>query len=90
MKIIENNNKAFSNIWEFVEEYLPNYSSRDDVFQEDILFRYLDEDYVCDDDLQWIHNEFGGDKKLVKEELVKIDAAFLKESIKAYYDRNFS
>jgi len=28
--------------WAFIEQYLPDYSSRDDVLHSDILTRYLD------------------------------------------------
>ena len=45
-------------MWRFIEDYLPNYSSRDDILRNDILFRYLDDDDVCDEDMQWIQAEF--------------------------------
>lgn len=89
MKNTENTNNSFHNMWQFIEEYLPNYSSRDDVLQDDILFRYIDDDDVCDEDLLWIKTEFHGDKNLVKKELVRLETGFIAESINAYYRRQF-
>lgn len=72
-------------MWRFIEEYLPNYSSRDDVLQDDILFRFIDGDEVSEEDLKWIEDEFENDKNLVKEELVRLETHFISESLKAYW-----
>lgn len=88
-----NNTKQISNsyisTWHFIEDYLPNYSSRDDILRDDILFRYIDGDYVSEEDMQWIQSEFNGDKKLVKEELVRLEKGFFEESLKAYYEQHY-
>ena len=88
-----NNTKQISNsylsTWHFIEDYLPNYSSRDDILRNDILFRYIDGDYVSEEDMQWIQAEFNGDKKLVKEELVRLEKGFFEESLKAYYKQHY-
>ena len=55
-------------MWKFIEDYLPNYSSRDDVLCDDILYRYIDGDEVCQDDIEWIMSDFRGDKMLIKKE----------------------
>ena len=72
-------------MWRFIEEYLPNYSSRDDVLQDDILFRFIDGDDVSEEDLNWIEDEFKNDKNLVKEELVRLESHFIAESLKAFW-----
>ena len=72
-------------MWRFIEEYLPNYSSRDDVLRDDILFRFVDGDDVSKEDLKWIEDEFKNDKNLVKEELVRLESRFMVESLKAYW-----
>lgn len=72
-------------MWRFIEEYLPNYSSRDDVLRDDILFRFVDGDDVSEEDLKWIEDEFKNDKNLVKEELVRLESRFMVESLKAYW-----
>ena len=72
-------------MWRFIEEYLPNYSSRDDVLRDDILFRFVDGDDVSKEDLKWIEDEFKNDKRLVKEELVRLESRFMVESLKAYW-----
>ncbi len=40
------------NYWEFVMEWLPGYSGRDDVLLSDIYTRWLDGEDVCEDDLE--------------------------------------
>ena len=72
-------------MWRFIEEYLPNYSSRDDVLRDDILFSFVDDDDVSKEDLKWIEDEFKNDKKLVKEELVRLESHFMVEALKAYW-----
>ena len=79
-------NSSYTNLWQFIEEYLPNYYSRDDVLRNDILFRFIDGDDVCDDDLKWIQEEFQSNKELVAEELKCLESNFAAEAIKAYYD----
>mgnify|MGYP007070248535 FL=1 len=76
-------------MWKFVEDYLPNYSSRDDVLHDDILYRYIDGDDVCQDDMSWIMSEFNGDKTLIKEEIVRLEKGFIEESLNAYYGQYF-
>lgn len=77
-------------MWHFVENYLPNYYSRDDVLIDDILYRYITGDEVCDEDMQWIQTEFNGDKSLVREELIKLEMGFVDESLHAYYEQFFA
>ncbi len=72
-------------MWRFIEEYLPNYSSRDDVLRDDILFRFVDGDDVSKEDLKWIEDEFKNDKNLVKEELIRLESRFMVEALKAYW-----
>lgn len=86
-----NNTEATNNytgyFWRFIEKYLPNYSSRDDVLRDDILFRFITNDEVCEEDLAWIANDFNSDKKLVKEELVRLETKFAEEALGAYYNQ---
>lgn len=79
-------NKSFINLWRFFEKYLPNYYSRDDVLLDDILFKYIDGDEVCEEDMKWIEVEFNSDKTLVKEELVRLETKFATEALRSYYD----
>lgn len=81
-----NQNNSYINTWRFIEEYLPNYSSRDDVLWDDILFRYIEGEHVCEDDLKWIERTFHNDKTLVKEELVRLESQFMLEALRAYYE----
>lgn len=47
MKIIKFN-------WDFIEQNLPNYYSRDDVLESDILGRYINNEDVLESDTKWI------------------------------------
>ena len=77
-------------MWDFIANYLPNYSSRDDVLRDDILFRYINSEDVCDEDLQWIEDDFKGDKSLVIDELIRLETGFMTEAIGAYYKNEFA
>ena len=83
-------NDEYSSVWRFFESYLPNYSLRDDVLCDDILYRYIDGDDVCEDDLQWIKAEYNCDKKLIADELVKHEKIFFEESLRAYLEQQFA
>lgn len=39
------NYQSYSDLWGFIEEYLPNYYKRNDVLRSDILFRYINDEY---------------------------------------------
>lgn len=81
-----NYNNYHNGFWQFIEEYLPNYSSRDDVLRDDILLRFISDDDVCEEDMEWITNEYNCDKKLVKEELILLETKFAKEALIAFYE----
>ncbi len=86
----KNTSNRFNEMWQFIESYLPNYYFRDDVLQDDILYRYLEGDDVCNEDINWIKTEFDEDKNLVKDEIIKLETCFMKESLEAYYDTLFA
>jgi len=73
--------QAFS-YWSFIENHLPDYSSRDDVLHSDILIRYLDGEEVSESDLDWIAQL--GTRAEVVVELIKIDSHLLEEALEAY------
>lgn len=77
--------KYYHNTWRFIEENLPNYSSRDDVLLDDILLRYIEGDDVSEEDLEWIEAEFHNDNRLIKEEIIRLETGFMNESLQAYY-----
>ncbi len=79
-------NTSYHNTWRFIEENLPNYSSRDDVLLDDILLRYIEGDDVSEEDLEWIEAEFHNDNRLIKEEIIRLETGFMNESLQAYYN----
>ena len=78
--------KFYSDLWSFIAEYLPNYSSRNDVLESDILRRFLDDEDLCYDDFLMIHDEYEGSKENVRNALVELESALAQEVLKAYYD----
>lgn len=85
MNNTEPTNSYANGLWRFIEDYLPNYYSRDDVLRDDILYRYYDGDDISDEDMYWIKAEYNGDKRLVKDELARLENGFIEESLHAFY-----
>ena len=81
-----NNTKYTNNyangFWRFIEEYLPNYYSRDD-----ILLRFVEDEDVYEKDLVWIADEFDSNKKLIVEEIIRLETKFAEEALGAYYEQ---
>ena len=87
-------NKSYNGLWRFIEDYLPDYYHRDDVLQDDILCRFINDEEVCDIDLEWIEEEFHSDKHLVAQEIIRLETIFVNEALyekidgAAYYALN--
>lgn len=79
-----------TNYWTFIENYLPNYSSRGDVLWSDILMRYIDNEEVAKEDLKRIKEEIGLNKQTVVQELKRIDQLLFAESLNAYFAQHLS
>lgn len=75
--------------WPFIERYLPDYYSNEDVLVSDILLRYLTGEEVSKSDQMWIHAEFN-DKAEILAELIKIDTALFSRSLSAYYQEHIN
>ena len=73
--------------WPFIEKYLPDYYSREDVLHSDILTRYLDGEEVLEQDLPWI-TELGTREDVVAE-LIDIDSCLLQEALEAYLQERY-
>ena len=87
MNNTEPTNNYANGLWRFIEDYLPNYYSRDDVLRDDILLRFVEDEDVYEKDLTWIAHEFNSDKKLIKEELIRLETMFAEEALTAYYEQ---
>lgn len=81
----EMNNDSYCSFWQFIAEWLPEYSSRDDVLESDILSRYVRNEEVCEEDLKWINQCYDGYKRLVAERLIELETKFAKEALSAFY-----
>lgn len=65
--------------WNFIEQHHPNYYSDDRGLLYDILFRYLDDDEVAEEDQEWIRNEFKS-RAEIEQELRHIEKALYSEA----------
>ncbi len=77
--------EEYSNLWNFICAYLPNYCRRDDVLRSDILRRYIDDEYVAESDLQWIDEYYGSDRNTVTKALLELEKGFVSEALENYY-----
>lgn len=85
MSLPDTPNSYYDGFWQFVMDYLPNYSTRDDVLRDDILLRCLEGDEVAEDDRRWIKEEFDNDEQRIREELIRLETQFANEALRAYY-----
>ncbi len=87
---INKSKKFFSaTLWAFVQSFMPNYSSRDEVLEDDMLIKYLEGEDLDEDDLQLIKDEYDNDREKVKERVIELESKFAKEAIEAYYKEIF-
>ena len=63
----------YSNLWDFIEMYLPNYYTRDDVLRSDILYRFLDNEDVNVEDKKWIDENFNNNIVAIKQECKRLE-----------------
>lgn len=69
--------------WNFIEQHHPYYYSDDRVLLYDILFRYLDDDEVAEEDQEWIRNEYK-DRAEIEQELRSIEKNLYSEALDNY------
>lgn len=66
--------------WDIIiSNYLPDYYHRDEVLQSDILSRYIDNEEVCEEDLEWLPDS----KEEAMEQLERLDLALYNEAVEA-------
>jgi len=82
------NHDSYSDFWGFISEYLPNYSSRDDVLKSDILRRFLDEQDLSYNDFLMILGEYKGDKESVKNALIELEVELEKKILVVDYNED--
>ena len=80
-------NTVYQNLWDFIAEYLPNYSGSEDVMEHDILTRYIDGEEISDRDKAWIEKQYA-DRNAVKIAIVNIELDLIERAVKAYHEEN--
>lgn len=88
MNNTKNTNNYTNGFWRFIEEYMPNYYLRDDVLRDDILLRFVENEDIYEKDLDWIADEFDSNKKLIVEEIIRLETKFAEEALRAYYEQH--
>lgn len=66
--------------WNFIEENLPNYDSRDDVLYNDIVTRYVNGEEIDDDDMEMMQEAFSSIEEAEKW-LAKDDKRLFLEAV---------
>lgn len=79
MKEIKTYQELPNNYWNFIEKYLPNYTRRNDVLESDILTRYVENEEVDEDDLEWLPEN----KEEARKQLEELDVELYNESVEA-------
>ncbi len=77
----------YSDLYLFIADYLPNYYSRNDVLESDILFRFLTNEEINEYDKKWIKEEYGNDINAIKHRCIDLDKKFVEESLENYYKK---
>lgn len=84
-----NNGKhLYKGLLSFIEEYLPNYSSRDDVCELNILYKYIDGEELEDYDSEWIEDSFESKQEVI-DEISRLEAKFLGEAVYEYHRQEY-
>ena len=78
----------FSDTWNFVEKYLPDYYNNDEVLYIDICYRYLsiDREDMEEDDLELIERDFNNDEQAIREYLEEAEKRLFLEACEHIYD----
>jgi hypothetical protein len=80
----ETKNGLPGNYWEIIENFLPNYYSRNDVLLNDRMNCYLEGMELSEEDLDWIREtieELHLTKEAVQKGLDKLDAELYNEAL---------
>ena len=75
------------NYWDFVMDYLPNYSSRDDVLKSDIFQRYIDGEDVCEEDIEYFFK--GKTMEEIEKEHYEDDLQLLLEALENFIKEHY-
>ncbi len=74
-------NSLPENFWDIIEAKLPNYSSRDDVLENDILKRHTDGESIDKEDYAWLKENNYLDINNAKIALIKSDTILYFETV---------
>lgn len=72
-----NANKECWDKWDIIGCFLPDYYHRNEVLRSDILQRYVDDEEVCEEDLEWLPKS----KEVALKELNELDQELLEEAL---------
>ncbi|MCV9933695.1 hypothetical protein OIU80_15535 [Flavobacterium sp. LS1R47] len=81
---MEANENCKFDYWEFIEKYYPNYYSCDDILMNDILYRKIHNEEICEEDEEMIKDWD------VKSELLKLDKMIFFKALEKYFEIHYS
>ena len=83
---LKTENRKGSNLWAFIEKYLPDYYHRDDILHYDIYSRYIENEDLAEGDAEWIYADFGSDKEKVLETINQMEKDFAYEALASWLE----
>jgi hypothetical protein len=73
-----------SDVWPFIEKFLPDYYHRDDILHYDIYSRFIDHEDLAEGDAEWIYADFGSDREKVEEAVSQMEKEFAYEALESW------
>lgn len=77
-------NELPEDYWDFIEKHLPYYSQDDDVLKTDILYRYITDEEVWDEDYEWLPKT----KEEAQVWLEELEIELYNKAVKAFNDEH--
>lgn len=80
---------GYSSFFEFISKHLPRYHARNDVLETDLLWRYLDNEELDEEDYQRMKQE-NPHKYMAVDRLIELETGFCEESLRVFYAKYFA
>lgn len=78
----------YGTLSQFISTYLPGYHTRSDVLETDLLWRYIGDEGLDDDDYSRMKQKHPSKSSAI-ERLIELEAGFCEESLRVFYSKFF-
>ena len=73
--------------WDFICDYLPDYSMREDVTLSDRLYKIANDEPLTKEDEAYFAIKYDNDIRHLTQDLIALDTRLLAEAFNAYFHR---